>query len=96
MVSCDGSPKKNCSSQKNSSRPYFFLPAILGPEKAAPMLWAPGKMHSFCRFYFYGRGEFFLIFLRRKLARANLRSKIASDCDCDRLVHSALGTWDSF
>ena len=24
----------------------------------------------------------------RKLAIANLRSKIASDCDCDRLVHS--------
>ena len=26
-----------------------FLSAILGPEMAAPILWAPGKMRSFCR-----------------------------------------------
>ena len=26
-----------------------FLSAILGPEMAAPILWTPGKMRSFCR-----------------------------------------------
>ena len=26
-----------------------FVSAILGPEMAAPILWAPGKMRSFCR-----------------------------------------------
>ena len=26
-----------------------FLSAILGPEMAAPIAWAPGKMRSFCR-----------------------------------------------
>ena len=26
-----------------------FLSAILGPEMAAPILWAPGKMRPFCR-----------------------------------------------
>ena len=26
-----------------------FLSAILGPEMAAPILWTPGKMPSFCR-----------------------------------------------
>ena len=26
-----------------------FLSAILGPEMAAPISWAPGKMRSFCR-----------------------------------------------
>ena len=26
-----------------------FLPAILGPEMAVPILWTPGKMRSFCR-----------------------------------------------
>ena len=26
-----------------------FVSAILGPEMAAPILWTPGKMHSFCR-----------------------------------------------
>ena len=26
-----------------------FLSAILGPEMAAPIFWAPGKMRSFCR-----------------------------------------------
>ena len=26
-----------------------FVSAILGPERAAPILWAPGKMRSFCR-----------------------------------------------
>ena len=26
-----------------------FLSAILGPKMAAPSLWAPGKMRSFCR-----------------------------------------------
>ena len=25
------------------------LSALLGPEMAAPILWAPGKMRSFCR-----------------------------------------------
>ena len=34
---------------EKSSFPYNFLPAILGPEMAAPILWAPGKMRSFCR-----------------------------------------------
>ena len=41
-----------------------FLSAILGPEMAAPILWAPGKMRSFCRktsmpvkyFGFFGGG----------------------------------------
>ena len=27
----------------------FFVSAILGPEMAAPILWTPGKMPSFCR-----------------------------------------------
>ena len=26
-----------------------FVSAILGPEMAAPILWTPGKMRSFCR-----------------------------------------------
>ena len=26
-----------------------FVSAILGPETAAPILWTPGKMRSFCR-----------------------------------------------
>ena len=26
-----------------------FVSAILGPEMAVPILWAPGKMRSFCR-----------------------------------------------
>ena len=26
-----------------------FASAILGPEMAAPILWTPGKMRSFCR-----------------------------------------------
>ena len=26
-----------------------FLSAILGPEMAAPILWTPGKLRSFCR-----------------------------------------------
>ena len=26
-----------------------FVSAILGPEMGAPILWTPGKMHSFCR-----------------------------------------------
>ena len=26
-----------------------FLSAVLGPEMAAPILWAPGKMRPFCR-----------------------------------------------
>ena len=26
-----------------------FVSTILGPEMAAPILWAPGKMRSFCR-----------------------------------------------
>ena len=26
-----------------------FFSAILGPEMAAPILWTPGKMRSFCR-----------------------------------------------
>ena len=26
-----------------------FVSAILGPEMAAPILWAPGKMFRFCR-----------------------------------------------
>ena len=26
-----------------------FLSASLGPEMAAPILWTPGKMRSFCR-----------------------------------------------
>ena len=26
-----------------------FVSAILGPEMAAPISWAPGKMRSFCR-----------------------------------------------
>ena len=29
--------------------PQQFLPAILGPEMAVPILWAPGKMRYFCR-----------------------------------------------
>ena len=26
-----------------------FMSTILGPEMGAPILWTPGKMHSFCR-----------------------------------------------
>ena len=26
-----------------------FVSVILGPEMAAPILWTPGKMRSFCR-----------------------------------------------
>ena len=46
-----------------------FLSAILGPEMAAPILWTPGKMPSFCRrtsmsikfFVFWGGGGFWVL-----------------------------------
>ena len=37
------------SYSEKSSCPQNLLPANLGPEMAAPILWAPGKMRSFCR-----------------------------------------------
>ena len=35
--------KEHCTLQKNPRVHKIFLPAILGPELAAPILWAPGK-----------------------------------------------------
>ena len=51
-----------------------FVSAILGPEMAAPILWTPGKMRSFCRkthvhkiprfrVGFFGGGEVPILFL---------------------------------
>ena len=34
-----------------------FLSTILEPEMAAPILWAPGKMHPFCRKGWFGFNE---------------------------------------
>ena len=34
--------------QKNPRVRNFSLPAILGPEMAVPILWAPGIFGSFC------------------------------------------------
>ena len=55
------------SQKKKSSCPYNFLSAILGLEMAAPILWAPGKMRSFCRekphaIKFLGLGGVFWLF----------------------------------
>ena len=55
-----------------------FLSAILGPEMAAPILWAPGKMRSFCRktmsikflllgFFFWGGGSADFIFMGARI-----------------------------
>ena len=46
-----------------------FVSAILGAEMAAPILWTPGKMRSFCRkkkpmsikFSFWGGGVFWVL-----------------------------------
>ena len=35
--------------QKNPDLSVKFVSAILGPEMASPILWASGKMRSFCR-----------------------------------------------
>ena len=69
---------------EKSSCPYNFLPAILGLEMAAPILWTPGKngvkgflvfLGGECRFYFYGR-EDFLITSREKTAPATYKCTI--------------------
>ena len=47
----------HCAAKPCPSMPFLrkilvsvkFVPAILGPEMAAPILWTPGKMPSFCR-----------------------------------------------
>ena len=44
-----GHDKDGGVDSEKSLCPSNFLPAILGPEMAAPILWAPAKMRSFCR-----------------------------------------------
>ena len=60
----------------------FFVSAILGPEMAAPILWTPGKMPSFCRKTyvhkiprFRGGGEVPILFLWARGIFLNLAIK---------------------
>ena len=39
----------NAIVREKASCPQNDLPAILGPEMAPPISWAPGKLRSFCR-----------------------------------------------
>ena len=42
-------PRLKVKIRKNPRVRKNFVSAILGPEMAAPILWTPGKMRSFCR-----------------------------------------------
>ena len=42
-------PRKFPQKNKNKPNVHHFQPAILGPEMAAPIWWAPGTFGSFCR-----------------------------------------------